>query len=74
MELVAADAGKRASRSANLRGKVRKRGDIVAIERNGIRELASGNLHPVAGVAGKPNDRAINHFALVFYRRRFNES
>ncbi len=55
-------------------GKIRKSGDIVAVERHGIGELASGNLHAVTGVTGKADDRAINDFAFMFYRRRFNQS
>src|SRR5260370_40902300 len=74
MQLVTADARQRAGRSTNLRGKVRECGDIVAVQRDGIGELASGNLHAVARVAGEADDRAINDLALVFHRRRFNQS
>src|SRR5882724_12324968 len=68
MELETADARNCSCRSANFRRIVRKRGNVIAVERRGIGELAAGDLHAVAGVARETDDRLIEHFALVFYR------
>ena len=64
MELVAADAGQRPCRSANLRREVREGGDIVAVERDRVGELASGDLHAVAGVSGEADNRLVDLFGL----------
>ncbi len=64
MYLESADAGKSARRGANLGGEVRERGQIVAIERGCIRELAAGDLHSVAGVTAETDAGFINYFAL----------
>jgi hypothetical protein len=74
VQLVPADAGNGAGRSANLRRIVRKRGDVVAVQRYGIRKLIPGDLHAVAGVSGKADDRLIDHFALRFRGRVFYKS
>ena len=66
VQLVAADAGQRAGRSANLRGVVRERGDVVAVKRDRIGELAAGDLHAVAGVPGEADDRLSITSGLVF--------
>ena len=69
VQLKAADAGNGPCRGANFGRVVRKRGNVIAVERGGIGELAAGNLHAVAGVARETDDRPIEHLALVFYRR-----
>ncbi len=68
VQLKAADTGDRPRRGANFRRIVGERGNIIAVERRGIGELAAGDLHAVAGVARETDDRLIEHFALVFYR------
>ena len=57
MHLESADAGQGAGRGANFGGKVGERGEIVAVKRDGIGELAAGDLHAVAGVAAKADAR-----------------
>src|SRR5207245_4243356 len=47
MELKAADPGDGAGRGADFRRIVGERSDVVAVERDGIGELAAGNLHAV---------------------------
>src|SRR5215468_6034467 len=69
MKLVSADARKGSGRSANFGREVRERGDVVAVERDGIRELAAGNLHAIAGVTGEADYGAVNEFALRFWQR-----
>ena len=64
MQLKTANAGDGPGRSADFGRIVGERGDIVSVERDRVGELAAGNLHAVAGVAGKANHRAFNHFAL----------
>src|SRR5882672_2601423 len=65
MELETADTGNRTGGSANFRGIVRKGGDVIAVERDGIRELVASNLHAVAGIAREADHRLIDYFALV---------
>src|ERR1700756_790707 len=69
MELVAADAGKSARRGANFGGEVGEGSDVVAVEGDGIGELAAGDLHAVAGITGETDHRAVNNLALVFRQR-----
>ena len=69
MDLEAADARKRARRGANFGRVVGKRGEIVAVERDGIRELAAGDLHAVAGIAAEPDDGLVKLFARADARR-----
>src|SRR3989304_2835259 len=52
-------ATRRAGGSANLGGVVRQGADVVAVDRGGTRELAAGQLHAVAGVAGEPDGDAV---------------
>src|SRR5690606_32633811 len=47
------DAGQRAGGGADLGREVGEGGEVVAEQRGGGGELSSGDLHPVAGVAGK---------------------
>ena len=63
MELKAADPGDGAGRGADFRRIVGEGGDVVAVKRDGIGELAPGNLHAVARVAGEANNRPFDHFA-----------
>ena len=73
IQLKAAHPRNGAGRSANLRGIVRKSGDIVSIERDGICKLAAGDLHAVARISGETNHRLINHFAFCFPCGNFRE-
>ncbi len=73
MQLVTAHARQSAGRGANLGGEVREGRDVVAVKRDRIGELASGNLHAVAGIPGEANDRLIDLFAPVLGERRFDE-
>ena len=45
-------------------GKSGKRGEIVAVKRDGVGELAAGDLHAVAGVAAEADAGFIDYFAL----------
>ena len=71
VHLEAADAGQRAGRGANLGGEVGQRGEIVAVEGHGVRELAAGDLHAVAGVTAEADDRLFYGFFLA--ARDFDE-
>ena len=68
MHLEAADAGQGAGRGANFSREIRERGEIVAVERDRIGELASGDLHAVAGIAAEAYDRAFHYLALTLRR------
>ena len=68
MELEAADAGERARRGANFGREIGESGEIVAVKGDGVGELAAGDLHAVAGVAGEANDGAVYNLAL--FRQR----
>ena len=65
MHLESADAGQRARRGANFSGKVGKRRQIVAVQRDRVGELAAGDLHAVAGVAAETDYGLVNYFALA---------
>src|SRR5260370_13136095 len=67
MQLEAGAAWNRSRRSGNFRRIVRKSGNVIAVECGGIRELAAGDLHALAGVAREADHRLIQHFALAFY-------
>jgi hypothetical protein len=43
-------------------GIVRESGQVVAVKRDGIRELAAGDLHAVAGIAAKADYGLIDGF------------
>src|SRR5207245_5753528 len=62
MTLTAADAGEGPRSRPDFRGIIGKRGDVVAVQSDGVRELAAGNLHAVARVAREPNDRPVDDF------------
>ena len=68
MQLKATDARNRPGRGANFCRIVRKRSNVIAVKRRGIRKLVTGDLHAVAGVARETDDRLIKHFALMLYR------
>ena len=67
MQLKTADSGNRPRRGANFGRVIRKGGNIIAVKRGGIRELAAGDLHAVTGISREADDRLIQNFALVFY-------
>jgi len=64
IQLKAADPGLGAGRGADFGGIVRKSGDVVAVEGDGIGELAAGNLHAVAGITGETYDGLLDDLAL----------
>ena len=64
--LVAGHARQRPGRCADLGREVRKRGQIVADQRRGVRELRPGQLHAVARVAGEPDDNGVELRDLGF--------
>ena len=55
VELEAGDARQRAGRRADLGREVGQRREVVPDERGLAREPPTGELHPVAGVAGEPD-------------------
>src|SRR5207245_4715276 len=59
LDLVPGNARGGARRRANFRREIRKRRQVVAVERRLAGELRAGELHAVAGVAGKPDDGLI---------------
>ena len=73
MQLESADAGDGPGRGADFRGVVREGGNVIAVERHGVRKLIAGNLHAVTGIARKANDRLIDNLALVLYWWNFYE-
>src|SRR5262249_1708309 len=71
MQLVAADAGQGSGRGANFGREVWEGGDVVAIKRYSVRELAARDLHAIAGVSGKADYGAIDDLALSGFRQRY---
>src|SRR5260370_193298 len=59
-------SGKNAGRGGDRSGRVWEGWEVVAVESQGVGELAPGDLHAVAGVAAEADHRAINHLALAF--------
>ena len=59
VDLEAGDAGEGAGGSPDLGREVRQRGDVVAELGRLGGEPVSRELHPVAGVAGEPDDHSI---------------
>ena len=59
VDLEAGDARKGAGGGADLRREVRQGGEVVAHHRGLAREAVTGELHPVAGVAGEPDDDVV---------------
>src|ERR1700735_4188986 len=68
--LEPADAGQGAGRGADFRRKVGESGQIVAVQRHWVGELAAGNLHAVARISTESDDGVINYFTLAL--RNFN--
>src|SRR5262249_2876453 len=66
VKLVAANPGEGSRRGADFGRKVRECGDVIAVERDGVGELATGDLHAVTGVSCEANDRAVDNLALRF--------
>ena len=64
MHLESAYAGKRTRRGADFGGEVRQSGKIVAVESHRVGELASRDLHPIAGVAAKTNYGPVDNLTL----------
>ncbi len=64
LNLETAHSRQRAGRSANLSGIIGKRRKVISIQSHSIRELVSGNLHSVAGIAAKPDYRAVQNLAF----------
>ena len=65
MELEAADARERPGGGADLGGVVGEGREVVAVQRDGVGELAAGDLHAVAGIAAEPDDGLLDDFALL---------
>src|ERR1700733_2070659 len=74
LKLEAAHAGEGSGRGANFSGVVGKSREVVAVERDSIRELAAGDLHAVAGIAAEPDYRAVNNlfFSFIGIRERYS--
>jgi hypothetical protein len=72
IDLKAGDSVQRPRGRADFRWKIRKRREVVADDGRGRRELGSGYLHSVAGVAREANNGAVNLFgpACRFTRMR----
>src|SRR6202040_83462 len=73
MELITAHPRQSAGGGANLGRKVWKRGDIIAIQRNCVGELAASDLHAVAGVPGEADHCLVDLFSPAFGQRRINK-
>jgi len=58
--LEAADARKRPRGSANFGGIVGKGGQVIPVKSYGVGELASRDLHAVAGVSAKAENGLFN--------------
>ncbi len=65
MDLERRNSGDRTRRRPYLCREVRQRRQVVAEKRRAGRETVPGQLHPVAGVAGKPDDHAVQSLQLV---------
>ena len=62
MHLEARHPGEGSLGRADLGRKVRERRDVVAAECGGVGELGAGELHAVAGIAGKAHDHGVELF------------
>ena len=75
VDLEGGDPVRGARRRADLGGEVGQRGEVVAHHRGRVGEAAARELHPVAGVAGEPDDYAIKFLdCLLFHGRWKHES
>ena len=52
---------------ADLGGEVGQRGEVVADHRRRVGEAAARELHPIAGVAGEPDDDAVSLLDCLFF-------
>ena len=68
VDLERRDAGQRALRGADLGGEVRQGREVVAERRRLLGEPVAGQLHAVAGVAGEPDDDAVELLDLFCHR------
>ena len=68
VDLEGRDAGQRSRRRPDLGREVRQRGQVVADDRGGVREPATGQLHSVAGVPGEADDDAFELLDLLGHR------
>ena len=59
VQLEAGHAGQRALRCADLSGKVRQGGQVVAEDRGLLGEPVTGELHAITGVASEPDDYVV---------------
>src|SRR6266852_1985497 len=73
MKLIAAHPRQSAGGGANFSREVRKRSDIIAIQRHGVGELAAGDLHPVAGISGKADYCLLDLLPPAFAQRNINK-
>ena len=73
MKLIAAYPWQSAGGGANLGGEVRKRSDIITIQRHGVCELAASDLHSVAGISGEADYGLLDLFPPAFAQRSINE-
>src|SRR5271156_1684381 len=65
MDLEAADTRQSAGGGANFGGVVRESGQVVAVQGDGIGELATGDLHAVTGITAEADDRLIYGFPFA---------
>ena len=70
IDLERGNAEQRALRRADFRGEIGEGGQVVPRERGRQRELPTGQLHAVAGVAGEAHDHAFGGFGEAVLRRR----
>src|SRR5229473_4979217 len=73
MKLIAAHPRQSAGWGANFSREVRKRSDIITIQRHGVGELATGDLHPVAGISGEADYCLLDLFPPAFTQRSINK-
>ena len=66
VDLERGDAGQRAGRRPDLGREVRERRQVVAEQRARRREPVPGELHPVTGVPGEPDDYPVQLLRYLF--------
>ena len=71
IDLEGRNAEQRALRRADFRGEIGEGGQVVPRERGRQRELPTGQLHAVAGIAGKANNSGPQFLTLKGFRRVF---
>src|SRR5271163_505106 len=65
MDLEAADTRQSAGGGADFGGVVREGGEVVAVQGDGVSELAAGDLHAVTGVTAEADDRLVYRFSFA---------